>query len=353
MMAEPGFHFNDSAKAKPLSRRKFNAYAKKYGLPARAFRQISKGEANRDFHVQQRDPGDGMVGYGGFQFTPNAWGEGTAAKKKFDELGGVQGMRDIDNQFKMARFLYKSAGKTFKPWYGTQFLDARGKAQEGQLGKVTRGELSEVRAARHAKRGTLTAGTAPKLVMGGEKVDQRGAIIAALTSGEGGSLLKRWQGQVASGRFTTTSPTQVVKGKSPTFKPGQPGAQPSSGGPGKKARKAAREADRIDAAQVPYLWGGGHAGKQPRGSKVTPLDCSGAVSRVLGLDPRVAAQFKTWGKPGRGKRMTVWANNEHVLIEINGRFWGTSKSNPGGGAGWIPKSAISDSYLSRFTPRHD
>ena len=112
-----------------------------------------------------------------------------------------------------------------------------------------------------------------------------------------------------------------------------------------------QEANLINDAQVPYQWGGGHGGRQPRGSKVTPLDCSGAVSRVLGIDPRVSGQFESWGKPGRG-RVTVYANKTHVLMEINGHFFGTSASNPGGGAGWIPRRLISKEYLRGFTARH-
>jgi hypothetical protein len=111
----------------------------------------------------------------------------------------------------------------------------------------------------------------------------------------------------------------------------------------------------INDAKVPYLWGGGHQAHQvgPH-AKVTPLDCSGAVSRALGIDPRVAAQFKTWGEAGPGKRVTVLAakDGSHVLLEVDGHLWGTSRENPGGGAGWIPRSAISAAYLSRFTPRH-
>lgn len=114
-----------------------------------------------------------------------------------------------------------------------------------------------------------------------------------------------------------------------------------------------QQMETIDDARVPYLWGGGHQGRQVSpGAKVTPLDCSGAVSRALGIDPRVASQFKQWGNGGRGKRVTVWANDGHVLMEVDGHFWGTSRTNPGGGAGWIPRSAISDSYLKNFTPRH-
>lgn len=134
-------------------------------------------------------------------------------------------------------------------------------------------------------------------------------------------------------------------------------AGPVTRGPGKRAATGAliqeiqAEADLINRAQVPYQWGGGHQGKQKRGSKVTPLDCSGAVSRVLGIDPRVSGQFEKWGKPGKGA-VTVYANAEHVLMEINGHFFGTSKSNPGGGAGWIPRGQVSKEYLRGFTARH-
>jgi len=39
-------------------------------------------------------------------------------------------------------------------------------------------------------------------------------------------------------------------------------------------------------------------------------------------------------------------------MEINGHFFGTSQTNPGGGAGWIPRGAISPQYLKGFTARH-
>lgn len=119
-------------------------------------------------------------------------------------------------------------------------------------------------------------------------------------------------------------------------------------------------ANKIDAKRLPYVWGGGHAvsGRPDGGTGRDPgigFDCSGAVAAVLGIDPRHSSQFARWGKPGRapgGKGVTVYANSGHVLMEINGRFFGTSGTNPQGGAGWIPRSAISPSYLAGFTARH-
>jgi hypothetical protein len=110
-------------------------------------------------------------------------------------------------------------------------------------------------------------------------------------------------------------------------------------------------ANKIDAKKLPYQWGGGHGAKPVTPGSSVPVDCSGAVSSVLGLNPRVSGEFAKWGKPGKG-RITVYANDKHVLMEINGHFFGTSARNPGGGAGWIPRSQISSEYLKGFTARH-
>jgi hypothetical protein len=49
----------------------------------------------------------------------------------------------------------------------------------------------------------------------------------------------------------------------------------------------------------------------------------------------VASQFMTWGKRGPGE-VTIWASTGHVFMTINGVGFGTSGSNPGGGAGRLP-----------------
>lgn len=143
-----------------------------------------------------------------------------------------------------------------------------------------------------------------------------------------------------------------VPGTSSTRTTGQPFGTAAAGG-SDLASAAATRASTIDKQRLPYSWGGGHGGQTPI-DKAVPLDCSGAVSKVLGIDPRVADQFKGWGRPGDGgnKGVTVYSKATHVLMKINGHFFGTSASNPGGGAGWIPESAISPEYLSGFTARH-
>jgi peptidoglycan hydrolase-like protein with peptidoglycan-binding domain len=93
-------------------------------------------------------------------------------------------------------------------------------------------------------------------------------------------------------------------------------------------------ANKIDRAHYSYRWGGGH-----NPSFSGPYDCSGAVSAVLhaaGLlnSPMVSGGFMRWGRPGPGA-VTIYANAGHVYMSINGRFFGTTRANPGGGAGWF------------------
>ena len=117
-------------------------------------------------------------------------------------------------------------------------------------------------------------------------------------------------------------------------------------------RRVFERAAALDHRHLPYLWGGGHQGPVADVQTVGPVDCSGAVSAVLGVNPRVSGAFEAWGEPGPGRSVTVYANDHHVLMEINGHFFGTSAANPGGGAGWIPRAHVPASYLAQFTARH-
>lgn len=120
--------------------------------------------------------------------------------------------------------------------------------------------------------------------------------------------------------------------------------------------RVAEAQDKINnKGKLPYQWGGGH-GATPAGVG-TPVDCSGFVSMILDVAPRVSGDFAaSWGHPGKGKHVTVYANDHHVLIAMRDpqtnkwRWFATSRSNPGGGAGEI--SPPSQEYLSTFAARH-
>jgi peptidoglycan hydrolase CwlO-like protein len=71
-------------------------------------------------------------------------------------------------------------------------------------------------------------------------------------------------------------------------------------------------------ATLPYIWGGGHGSFQANG-----YDCSGSVSYALaaaGLvsSPMVSGDFESWGEPGPGRWITVYANAGHVWMQVAG-----------------------------------
>ena len=79
-------------------------------------------------------------------------------------------------------------------------------------------------------------------------------------------------------------------------------------------------------ARSPYLWGGGHGKWLDKG-----YDCSGSVSFALaaaGLlsGPLASGPLMSWGEPGRGKWVTIWANDGHVFMEVAGVLFDTSNS---------------------------
>ena len=82
-------------------------------------------------------------------------------------------------------------------------------------------------------------------------------------------------------------------------------------------------------AGLPYVYGGGHAG-----FKATAYDCSGSISYALaaaGLvtSPMASGPFMSWGDPGPGQWITVYANAGHAFMIVAG--WRFDTSNLGSG----------------------
>jgi peptidoglycan hydrolase CwlO-like protein len=76
-------------------------------------------------------------------------------------------------------------------------------------------------------------------------------------------------------------------------------------------------------ATTPYIWGGGHGSFESSG-----YDCSGATSFALhggGFleSPLDSTGLETWGEPGPGKWITVYANAEHAWMIIAGLAFDT------------------------------
>jgi peptidoglycan hydrolase CwlO-like protein len=103
--------------------------------------------------------------------------------------------------------------------------------------------------------------------------------------------------------------------------------QPPAGAPPAVARVIAA-GNAI--ATLPYIWGGGHGSFQANG-----YDCSGSVSYALaaaGLvsSPMVSGNFESWGLPGPGQWITVYANAGHVWMQVAGWRFDTVALATGG-----------------------
>jgi peptidoglycan hydrolase-like protein with peptidoglycan-binding domain len=76
-------------------------------------------------------------------------------------------------------------------------------------------------------------------------------------------------------------------------------------------------------ATRPYVYGGGHASFNSYG-----YDCSGSVSYVLhaaGLlsSPEDSTELESYGAPGAGRYVTIYANSGHAWMTIEGRRYDT------------------------------
>jgi hypothetical protein len=76
-------------------------------------------------------------------------------------------------------------------------------------------------------------------------------------------------------------------------------------------------------ARLPYVYGGGHGSFSSSG-----YDCSGSVSFVLhagGLlsTPADSTGLESFGDPGPGKHVTIYANSSHAWMTIDGRRFDT------------------------------
>lgn len=103
----------------------------------------------------------------------------------------------------------------------------------------------------------------------------------------------------------------------------------------------------------PYKWGGGHARLVDKG-----YDCSGSVSyaliraRLLGFS-MVSGQLATWAAGGPGRWISIYANRNHVYMEVAGLRLDTSAvGDPTGrmGVRWRPVIGKRPGFHTRHIP---
>ena len=101
-------------------------------------------------------------------------------------------------------------------------------------------------------------------------------------------------------------------------------ASSTAGGGGASSSVVARViAAGDEIATRPYAWGGGHGSFQSAG-----YDCSGSVSYALhggGLlsSPEDSTGLESFGEPGPGRDITIYANSEHAFMVVDGRRFDT------------------------------
>jgi peptidoglycan hydrolase-like protein with peptidoglycan-binding domain len=109
-------------------------------------------------------------------------------------------------------------------------------------------------------------------------------------------------------------------------------------------RRAVAAGNRIQFK--PYIYGGGHGSFRAAG-----YDCSGSVSYVLhGMGrlsrPMDSGELMSYGKPGRGRFVTIYANPGHAFMVINGRRYDTSLRSASGSR-WGPGMRSTAGYVAR------
>jgi peptidoglycan hydrolase-like protein with peptidoglycan-binding domain len=101
-----------------------------------------------------------------------------------------------------------------------------------------------------------------------------------------------------------------------------------------------------EIATRPYEWGGGHGSFQSAG-----YDCSGSVSYALhggGLlsSPLDSTGFESYGEPGPGSHITIYANAEHVYMVVDGRRFDTVAQQENGSR-WSGSMTSTSGYVER------
>ena len=122
------------------------------------------------------------------------------------------------------------------------------------------------------------------------------------------------------------------------------GGSGGGGGRGGRLSKLIGAANRI--ARFPYKYGGGHGTYHDSG-----YDCSGSVSYALhyaGLlrTPLDSSGFMSYGLPGPGRHVTIYANAGHAYMVVDHRRFDTSAIGETGSR-WTSKHRSSAGYAVR------
>lgn len=105
-----------------------------------------------------------------------------------------------------------------------------------------------------------------------------------------------------------------------------------------------------EIADFPYVYGGGHASFVD-----SAYDCSGSVSYALAAGgllaaPETSGELESWGAPGPGRYITVYANAGHTYMYVNGILYDTAGRSGVYASRWQVGSVDNSGYVVRHWP---
>jgi len=103
-------------------------------------------------------------------------------------------------------------------------------------------------------------------------------------------------------------------------------------------------------ADFPYIWGGGHGSFVANG-----YDCSGSVSYALAAGgllgaPLVSGDLASWGEPGPGRWITIYANAGHTFMNVDGVWFDTAGRSGPYASRWLVSTPPLAGYAVRHPP---
>jgi cell wall-associated NlpC family hydrolase len=105
-----------------------------------------------------------------------------------------------------------------------------------------------------------------------------------------------------------------------------------------------------EIADFPYVYGGGHASFVDNA-----YDCSGSVSYALAAGgllsaPETSGQLESWGVPGPGRYITVYANAGHTYMYVDGILYDTAGRSGVYASRWQVQPTDNAGYVVRHWP---
>jgi cell wall-associated NlpC family hydrolase len=100
----------------------------------------------------------------------------------------------------------------------------------------------------------------------------------------------------------------------------------------------------------PYVFGGGHASFVDNA-----YDCSGSVSYALAAGgllsaPETSGALESWGVPGPGRYITVYANAGHTYMYVDGVLYDTAGRSGVYASRWLVGAVDNSGFVARHWP---